>query len=110
MSEMTRSNVLLVRELDRLRGGLALLQLASGAGHQLRDQSARLHVVVDDQDASGKWRRHDTSTADSAAGSSMVNVVPCPARDETPIVPPSDVMRSRVMLRPSRCRGRRAWS
>src|SRR5712691_4740111 len=91
-----------VRQVHRLRGGLALLQLASGRRDQLRDQPACFDVVVNDQDASGKrcYCGHDTSTAASAAGSSMVNVVPRPCDVETAIVPPSDVTRSRVMLRP----------
>ena len=70
--------LLLARELDGLGGGLTLLQLASRAGHELRDQSAGLHIVIDDQDAGGKGRSrcHGTCAADAAAGNSIVNVVP----------------------------------
>src|SRR6185295_5111625 len=93
--------LILVRQLHRFRGGLALLELPPRRRHQLRDQPAGLDVVVDDQDANRMGRRgHDTSTADAAAGSSMVKVVPRPCDVETAMVPPSEVTRSRVMVRP----------
>ena len=41
--------VFLVREVHRLRRGLALLQLAVWRRDELGDQAARFHVIVDDQ-------------------------------------------------------------
>src|SRR6185295_14954359 len=102
--------LILVRQLHRFRGGLALLELPPRRRHQLRDQPAGLDVVVDDQDANRMGRRgHDTSTADAAAGSSMVKVVPRPfdvthgskMRGRTAESIPPPVSRTAMRTRPS---------
>ena len=98
---MTRSNGSLARPLDRVRGGLRLVQLASGAA-----TSSAISRHVSRSSSTIRMRAggrcgHDGLLTAATAGSIVKRRAVRPASLATAIVPPSAVTTSRVMLSPS---------
>ena len=87
------------REVERL--------LRRGRGHRLEAGVAQhdaqrpqdLRLVVDDEHAPAR-RAHPTGAGTGAVGNSTTNVVPCPGRDSTAIVPPFASTKPRAIASP----------
>ncbi len=87
------------REVERLLRRRRGHRLEPGVAQHDAQRPQDLRLVVDDEHAPAR-RAHPTDAGTGAVGNSTTNVVPCPGRDSTAIVPPFASTKPRAIARP----------